>query len=96
MKPVTVVTFTTALERAEREGLTLRRTARPDYFLVASARRPNTWYEASPWQCGCPAGIRGTFCKHRALVAFAISGGAWEGMSDEDAAPYAVMEESVA
>jgi len=69
---VTVEVFAKALDRAVSEGLRVRPSEEtPGRFDVSSGTRPGTWYLAvSPAYCGCMAAKGGSFCKHRALVAY--------------------------
>jgi hypothetical protein len=67
---VDAVTLVEAVVRAKNQGLKVtpvpRSTTR--LYMVSSGSKEGVVYYASPERCSCPAGQRGTFCKHRALV----------------------------
>ena len=65
-RPVTDVQWSRALDRALSEGLDVLVEPISGEAFVESATSPGTLYAVTAFSCSCPAGQRGTPCKHRA------------------------------
>lgn len=93
---VPTATYEAALKRANDEGLYIRdfgADAHGTYWQVVNPKYLNGWYtvrlaeSGRALTCNCPAGERGTYCKHRAYVH------AWEVERREEGASQADVDD---
>ena len=69
-RPDTPTRWLAALQRAEREGVTVRQLSASGAWIATSAHDPHAAYEVSVHRCTCKAAEFGDdpVCKHRAML----------------------------
>jgi hypothetical protein len=69
-RPDTPARWIAALDRAEREGISVRQLTGSGAWIATSASDPHTAYEVSVHRCTCKAAEFGDdpVCKHRAKL----------------------------
>jgi len=69
-RPNTVARWQAALERARREGISVRQLTASGAWIASSASDPHIAYEVSVHRCTCKAAEFGDdpVCKHRAAL----------------------------
>lgn len=71
-RPDTPTRWIAALDRAEREGVTVRQLTASGAWIATSTSDPHSAYEVSVFRCTCKAAEFGDdpVCKHRAMLRY--------------------------
>lgn len=69
-RPNTPIRWRSALDRARREGVTVRQLSASGAWVATSSTDPHVAYEVSVYRCTCKAAEFGDdpVCKHRAAL----------------------------
>ncbi len=71
-RPDTPTRWSAALDRAEREGVSVRQLTASGAWIATSTSDPHSAYEVSVYRCTCKAAEFGDdpVCKHRAMLRY--------------------------
>ncbi len=71
-RPNTLNRWNAALDRAEREGVSVRQLTASGAWIATSTSDPHSAYEVSVYRCTCKAAEFGDdpVCKHRAMLRY--------------------------